>query len=335
MAAGVSAALAGAGSLASGLAGVGGLVLNPFLQERQNQWNADQMRLQNQWNVEQWNRENAYNSPLAQMQRLAAAGINPALAYTNGLMNEAAASPQMQASQGEAPQVDTSGLFSLSGQLAGIAQQQQLVESQANLNNAKANEIEQKLPEEIANLQQSRENMQKQIDEMNAHIELLQSQVREMDASAQLKLAQKSNIEFQQTMATKEFELKCKEVMASIHKMKADAHFAESAALLNENRLREDVMTFGYRLLGFDLANQKVMSECRLTQQMIVNSEYDGALLGVKLEGEKLKLDQTWFDTYGARVARNSGSLGAPGRAFIGTLQLITNPIRGIVSVGL
>lgn len=330
-----SSSLAGAGSMISGLSGLTGMVLNPIMQSRQNEWNASQMRLQNQWNVAQWNRENAYNSPLAQMQRLAAAGINPALAYTSGLTNEAAASPVMQASQGDAPQVDVSGAFSLAGQLAGIDQQRQLIASQANLNNAKAEEIVQKLPEEVANLQQSRQNMQKQIDEMNAHIGSLQSQIREMDASAQLKIAEKANIEFHQTMATKEFELRCKEVLASVRKMQADAHYAESAAMLNENRLREDVMTFGYRLLGFDLANQKVMSECRLTQQMIVNAEYDGAILGVKLESDKLKLDQTVLDTFGARGLSKLGVVGQVTAGFLGAVQLITSPLRGIIHVGL
>lgn len=40
-----------------------------------NSWKA--LHAQNQFNVQQWNRENAYNTPSAQMQRFAAAGINP------------------------------------------------------------------------------------------------------------------------------------------------------------------------------------------------------------------------------------------------------------------
>lgn len=133
-------------TLMTGLAGVGSAIANPFLQMEQNRWNARQMRLQNQWNLEQWQRENAYNTPLAQMARLQAAGINPALAYSNGApMNEAATSPEMMASQGEAPQISSS-LFS---SLAGLAQNQQLVESQANLNNIKAGVMKDKLPKEL------------------------------------------------------------------------------------------------------------------------------------------------------------------------------------------
>lgn len=99
--------MADVGSILSGAAGLGSAIMNPFMQMEQNRWNAHQMRLQNQWNIEQWQRENAYNTPLAQMARLQAAGINPALAFSQGgLMNEAAASPAMQASQGRAPQLD-------------------------------------------------------------------------------------------------------------------------------------------------------------------------------------------------------------------------------------
>lgn len=66
----------------------------------------------NQWSIDQWNRENAYNSPLNQMSRLREAGINPALAYSNGLMNEAASSPavnmaNVDAMRNAVPQIST------------------------------------------------------------------------------------------------------------------------------------------------------------------------------------------------------------------------------------
>lgn len=67
---------------------------------------------QNAWNLQQWNRENEYNSPASQVQRLKAAGINPAAVFGNGSISEAsqltsapshpAVAPQMQAAQAEA-----------------------------------------------------------------------------------------------------------------------------------------------------------------------------------------------------------------------------------------
>lgn len=48
------------------------------------QWEENQVAKQNQWNLEQWNRENEYNSPVAQAERLKAAGINPAFMSADG-----------------------------------------------------------------------------------------------------------------------------------------------------------------------------------------------------------------------------------------------------------
>lgn len=46
---------------------------------------------QNQWNLDMWQRQNQYNLPSSQVARLKAAGLNPALIYGNGgIQNEAA-----------------------------------------------------------------------------------------------------------------------------------------------------------------------------------------------------------------------------------------------------
>lgn len=49
--------------------------------EAARQHNLELAKMQNKFNIDQWNRENAYNSPAAQMQRFAAAGLNPNLIY--------------------------------------------------------------------------------------------------------------------------------------------------------------------------------------------------------------------------------------------------------------
>ena len=64
---------------------------NLQIQRETNQSNRALAEMQNQWNLDMWNRQNEYNDPSAQVERLKAAGINPALAYSNGaMMNEAA-----------------------------------------------------------------------------------------------------------------------------------------------------------------------------------------------------------------------------------------------------
>lgn len=60
------------------------------------QYNLNLAKQQNQWSIDQWNRENAYNTPSAQRQRMAAAGLNPDLVYGNGAgQSLAASSPDM------------------------------------------------------------------------------------------------------------------------------------------------------------------------------------------------------------------------------------------------
>lgn len=103
LAAGAGAAIAGAisgvGSLFNG--GMSYRAVKKYnkgqmeLAQMNNQWNANQSAInrqweenqvakQNQWNLEQWNRENEYNSPVAQAERLKAAGINPAFMSADG-----------------------------------------------------------------------------------------------------------------------------------------------------------------------------------------------------------------------------------------------------------
>ena len=65
---------------------VGGInsSMNFLSTEMTNDANERMQQRQNQWNLEQWNRNNAYNHPVAQMQRLKAAGLNPDLMYGQG-----------------------------------------------------------------------------------------------------------------------------------------------------------------------------------------------------------------------------------------------------------
>ena len=52
--------------------------------EKQQVWSEKMATQQNDWNLAQWNRENEYNSPVNQMARYEAAGINPYNAVNSG-----------------------------------------------------------------------------------------------------------------------------------------------------------------------------------------------------------------------------------------------------------
>lgn len=54
-----------------------GTAINAWSQERNLEENANQSRIQREWQEEMWNKNNQYNTPLAQKQRLEAAGVNP------------------------------------------------------------------------------------------------------------------------------------------------------------------------------------------------------------------------------------------------------------------
>lgn len=78
------------------------------VQQSENQANRDHnldlAKLQNQLNIEQWQRENQYNSPTAQVARLAAAGLNADMMYgQGGISNISASSPSMTSGAPSSP----------------------------------------------------------------------------------------------------------------------------------------------------------------------------------------------------------------------------------------
>lgn len=81
MSLGSSSAGAGSNGLASGAIGLGTDILSGW-------WNSQQQKSLNKeafnQNLKMWNMQNAYNDPVAQMQRLQNAGLNPNLVYGGG-----------------------------------------------------------------------------------------------------------------------------------------------------------------------------------------------------------------------------------------------------------
>lgn len=330
----VSKPSVGSGLSGLNLTGVGsvvGAVLNPFLQWQQNRYNQRLMEQQNQWNLEQWQRETAYNSPSAQMQRLAAAGINPALAFSQGqLVNEAAASPQMAASQGTAPQVDVSGLVS-----AGLAgANQEYLQSLARKNNMEATAIETKLPEEVVNLQKRNQELDQAIENMRVQVEEMRSHISQMDEDARLKFAQRADITFQQQMASEQFKLKCEEVHANIQKLVSEKQLNESLRDLNKRRLYEDIQSWSYRLAGFDLENERIRAVTGLTVAQTRVAEKDAALLGLDFNekslttvGSSMLMRWATGDSKFAQFA-SQAIIG-----IIGAEQWLLNPLKGVISL--
>lgn len=99
--------LFGFGNVASAAGGIAASLINNHAarkeNERNREYNLKLAQMQNQWNVEQWQRENDYNTPMAQIQRLKEAGINPDMVYGGGIANTSTSSPQMTAGAPSSP----------------------------------------------------------------------------------------------------------------------------------------------------------------------------------------------------------------------------------------
>lgn len=109
-----SAITAGAGLIGSML-GFGGQTdtnsTNLQAVRETNQAQRELAEYQYEKNLEQWHRENEYNSPSAQMSRLAQAGLNPHLVYGNGnAITPSAKSPTYEAPKLQAYHQDASAL---------------------------------------------------------------------------------------------------------------------------------------------------------------------------------------------------------------------------------
>ena len=73
----------------AGLNVVGNMIGNSQAQanqQKQNEFNAAEAQKTRDWQEMMWNKNNEYNTPLAQVNRLQEAGLNPNLVYGNGTM---------------------------------------------------------------------------------------------------------------------------------------------------------------------------------------------------------------------------------------------------------
>lgn len=67
--------------------------VNYVMNKQNNAENRELLHNQNLYNTQMWQMQQEYNTPENQMKRLKEAGINPALAYSNGVDNTASSAP--------------------------------------------------------------------------------------------------------------------------------------------------------------------------------------------------------------------------------------------------
>lgn len=113
----------------SSLIDVAGGVIDNFAEDQRQRINRDwqteerlamqdyqtsERESQNEWNLEQWNRENEYNSPIAQLNRVRQAGLNPNMMF--GGAGDVATASALQGSSGSAPSAPSPASYPLKSQ---------------------------------------------------------------------------------------------------------------------------------------------------------------------------------------------------------------------------
>lgn len=140
--------------------------------ERSNAANRELAALQNQWNIEQWNRENAFNSPASQVQRLAAANINPALAMSNGNLVSTGTSSHLE-SAGTAP-MQSVDYMPMAQSMSGAFNQAAMQFAQIDVNRATAENQRAQATKALADVPVSKQhalNAQAQYHEIMSQID--------------------------------------------------------------------------------------------------------------------------------------------------------------------
>jgi|GEM_PF-5050930 len=113
-----------------------------------------------EFSLEMWNRNNEYNTPLAQMQRLKEAGLNPNLMYGQGTTGNSSAPAKADGANPTQYKLNFLEAAQLHQQQKLNEQSIQLQKSQTELNHAQAQKVNAETANTHANTQNTTETMQ-------------------------------------------------------------------------------------------------------------------------------------------------------------------------------
>lgn len=324
--------------------------------EKNREYNLNLAKMQNQWNIDQWNRENAYNTPAAQRARLAAAGMNPDLAYGEGVSaNVAASSPEMTAGAPSVP-TDVSNLANKQtiGDVVRSTMQLRLAESQAKANDAGTRKTDQETKnlavennilsaDALTRAMQNEMNIEftrsqvyynhalakeshENAERLAAETNKLNQETENLYTQRDVLLQQIKNMEievvqkkFGMWLKSKEFDLQVQQVMQSIKE-------SDSRINLNNQQAADIVATQMARVLNL---NASAYLQGRQAENEIV----EGLILDVGYEEAKFNLDQAKEFDSAYRIAdiasRWMSGIGTAVGSFAGALV----GVKGITSI--
>jgi len=154
--------------LIGSLGGLATSVINNYAADKRaqidRQWNEDMQKQQNEWNLQMWNKQNEYNTPLAQLERLEDAGLNP---LYHGLDGNSAGQIQSNTPLGGKMNNSTQGISN------PFENYQDAVIKRAQIDNINADTA--KKNNETLTETERRQNLIKERDEMDARIEKYKS----------------------------------------------------------------------------------------------------------------------------------------------------------------
>lgn len=163
--------------------------------EREQKFNAEQAQIsydrQREMYEYQFNKESAYNSPLAQMQRYKAAGLNPALMMQNGGIDAGNTSVNV-------PSVDSATASGSASNLAGF--QNNTLTALANIANTAQglfqldSQVSLNKSQEVKNLADAAKTSGVDTENVKADTSLKGAQLSNVQADTNLKQSQKENV---------------------------------------------------------------------------------------------------------------------------------------------
>lgn len=242
--------------------------MNNHLQWQQNDWN---IKLQNQnndlqrelasqanqWSIDQWRRENEYNDPSKQVERLRAAGINPALIYGTGIMNESAPSPSVVMPNTRAPQV---------GRAVADFNIDPMTQSQIALNEAQAQSIRDANERENEKQPVTLQQMSQDLEQCRAKTDEILQNIKNLSIDEQIKSMQylKSSLDYQFSSTTFNDAVdQFKTTLSNLKKVGRQADFDYNRAL----------QYLSYEVIGWDLSNSRQRALLNIDRQTYRQTE--------------------------------------------------------------
>lgn len=297
-------------SVLSTIASVIGTGVNNYINKERtdeaNRANKDLMHMQNAFNVSQTNAANAYNHPMMQMKRLKEAGINPALAFTNGVSANsmtpanASSTPTMQQAPYSSPLSQLQDAMLKEQQLKNMEQERQLTGATTKATYKNIDLTDKTMMQIDKNMQFT-----------DSQMDLMRKQALQIDESTnkiiqEIENLRTSNDGMKIDNVQKELQLFFEKLTFD---SKVDAEFAKNHSSVAQFKF--DMLTFVEKITNLKLQNEKIRSDIkhtdaqtRLTKVQTGNEFKRGFLLNLDYRNSKVivEMNEAKSSVYGNKA---------------------------------